>query len=137
MKGEIGKVKKLKVNVRMGRSQSFGGDNEFTLNVVDETSNLNVLEVTIDIEGFADLLTNRPAYGEGVLCVDERIGKTHENQTVLLDLANYGDMKALRKLAKKWEKENPGWKVDAYNLDTWNSHNYENKKYKVIARRWV
>lgn len=133
-----GKTKNLDVSIHLGRpTGGLTEEDGFRLRIEDKASGVIVMEIELDVSAFADLMSIRQAKGQAVLSTSDVIGKRMENQTVYFELAKYGDMKRLLRLAKSWDAENAPWKVDEYDLKQWNSHRFADGRYSVTARRYV
>lgn len=125
--------KTLQVSMEMGRSSN----DVVNIRISDEASGAMVAEVELSMEAFGDLLTSRPAIGTCERYESDNYGKRMENKSVRLPAKKYGDMDAIKKAAKEWERANPEWKVDGYDLRGFNRHRMEDGTYQVNVRRWV
>ena len=132
-----GKALALDVQIEFSRDS----DNMFRLLLADDASRLQIIEVAIDAEQFADMMSSRMTTrrSKAKLYQSDKHGKHHENHTVMLyrEPNDYGDMAALQAEAEQWMKDNPGWEIDSYDLENWNTHNAQRDGYAVTARRWV
>jgi len=128
-------MKKLNVSVLLSRIS--GGVDEFRLTVTDRDSRLRVIEVTIQPESMADLMSGRQFNAMAELCANENIGRRHEIMHITLTLSD-SNAKALNAAVDAWNAEAEGWAIPA-RLREWNSHcfNYRTMVYSLHAERYV
>lgn len=127
---------KTKRNLKVALQMSRSSDDKFYLRVEDESSGLLMLEVIMDNDGFANLLSTRTARNQQAdYYHNDSIGKKLEHKTILVPLKD-ASRENMEGLYKRVDKENEGWTCDR---DSYNNHNYNHttKLYSVILRRYV
>lgn len=110
---------------------------QYHLVITDQTSRIMLLECELDVEQFADLLSNRDIKAQGVFFNSDKYGKELHVSRVMLKLPKRShDINDVRKAAAKWDKANKPWKIREYDLKVWNGHNHSGDTYRVIAEKW-
>lgn len=135
----IATMKDLDVSVLLSRIS--GGVDEFRLTVTDRDSRLRVIEVTIQPESMADLMSGRQFNAMAELCAYENIGRRHEIMHITLTLSE-SNAKALNAAIDAWNAtaliKGDGWAIPD-RCREWNSHcfNYRTSAFNLHAERYV
>lgn len=142
----------LSVTMQLTRSHRSDDGAEWRLELTDEASRQILAIVEFDSEVFADLMSHRGGsrIARARWNVSDRVGKQHENQTVLVPFTNDeesewtrgGDYsRAVDHIYDRAAEMMPGWFVDTY--EGWNHHRESRdpktgaRAYAVTVRRWV
>lgn len=113
-----------KVTLRANVELSRANDGLFYLVVRDAASSINVVEVTLTAEQFADLLSNRVtgAVVPMLLAKTDKFGLRRERRKDVrrVALERGAELASLQLAAGQLQVENPDWEVDV--PTEWNRH---------------
>jgi hypothetical protein len=130
----------LKGRLSIGRYLNSDDEESIHIELVDENSHIQFLEIKMDHEAFANAIFSLQANVSFELRFAENVGKTRERKEVVLELpTSYGYTDEERSKAQKdayTPHEVDGWQVVEYDL-SYNMHKVVsyNKKNKTFTRR--
>lgn len=131
---------KFKAHVRMGQYTGGPEGGGLFIDVEDEASGVNVINIRLTRAEAGELITGGQAEGEGNVVGETgyaRIGKQHEHRRILvpgLTSSTWNDRDELTRVAMKT------WGLDDWIPDVeskFNFHKSNAEGYEVIVRRWV
>jgi hypothetical protein len=120
--------RQLPMRVRLSRPINYGAN--FYLEITDETSRMVVMELELDAEALADLMSNREAKAPaGVTTKLDRVGKLMEHDQVVLESSTFKDQADADAAADNW-RTREGW-------DTASVSRNNQRNWVLTGRRWV
>lgn len=120
--------RQLSMRVRLSRPINYGA--VFYLEIIDEASRMVIMELELDAEAFADLMSNREArVTAGVTTALDRIGLVMQHGSETRPGSEYGNQMAADHHAQKWAEVN-GW-------TSWSANRDNVGNWVFVGRRWV
>lgn len=111
-------------------TRTLNSDGMFHLEIVDKASRMVVMELELDAEAFANLMSNRQAEAPaGVSTRLDRIGLVMQHGSETRPNGEYGNQMAADHHAQKWAEVN-GW-------TDWSARRNNVGAWVFTGRRWV